>query len=61
MVDIKKYNFYAGGKWHEPASGKYFDSEDPSNGEVWAKVADCNIEDINIAVSHAKNAWYEGP
>ena len=61
MVDIKKYNYYAGGKWHEPASGKYFDSEDPSNGEVWAKVADCNVEDINIAVAHAKNAWYEGP
>ena len=61
MSEIYTYKFYAGNRWHEPSSEKYFESEDPSTGKVWAKVPDCNINDINFAVTSAKNAYYNGP
>src|SRR5260370_20391047 len=40
-----------GGRWVESASGKTFDSINPSSGEVLAKVAEGDAEDIN-------RAWY---
>ena len=61
MSEIQTYKFYAGNRWHEPSSEKYFESEDPSIGKVWAKVPDCNEKDINLAVSSAKHAYYDGP
>ena len=61
MSEVKTYKYYASNKWHEPSSGQYFESEDPSIGKVWAKLPNCNVEDINIAVKSAKNAYYEGP
>ena len=61
MSEIQTYKFYAGNRWHEPSSEKYFESEDPSIGKVWAKVPDCNEKDINLAVSSAKRAYYDGP
>ena len=36
MSEIQTYKFYAGNRWHEPSSEKYFESEDPSIGKVWA-------------------------
>ena len=32
MSEIQTYKFYAGNKWHDPSSEKYFESEDPSIG-----------------------------
>ena len=61
MSEIQTYKFYAGNRWHEPSSEKYFESEDPSIGKVWAKIPDCNEQDINLAVSSAKQAYYDGP
>ena len=61
MSEIQTYKFYAGNKWHNPSSEKYFESEDPSIGKVWARVPDCNEKDINLAVSSAKHAYYDGP
>ena len=58
MSEIQTYKFYAGNKWHNPSSEKYFESEDPSIGKVWAKVPDCNEKDINLAVLSAKQAYY---
>ena len=60
MSEITTYKYYAGNKWYQPSSGQYFESEDPSNGKVWAKLPDCNEVDINIAVKSAKKAYYEG-
>ena len=60
MSEITTYKYYAGNKWHEPSSGQYFESEDPSIGKVWAKLPICNDVDINIAVKSAKKAYYEG-
>ena len=61
MSEIQTYKFYAGNRWHDPYSKKYFESEDPSIGKVWAMVPDCNEKDINLAVSSAKHAYYDGP
>ena len=45
------------GKWVEAASGKTFDSLNPATGEVLAKVAEGDGEDINRAVSAARRAF----
>ena len=58
---MKTFQYFAGNRWHEPAKGQYFDSENPANGEVWARVPDCGVEDVNRAVAAAKSAFYEGP
>src|SRR6202453_3810106 len=48
------------GKWVEAASGKTFDSINPATGEVLAKVAEGDAEDIDRAVTAARRA-FEGP
>ena len=58
---MKVYNYFINNKWVKPIQDKWFDSENPANGKVWAKVPDCRTNDINDAVSAAKNAFYEGP
>ena len=57
---MKIYNCFINNKWVKPHSGKWFYSENPANGEEWAKVSDCNSEDVNDAVKAAKDAFYEG-
>ncbi len=48
------------GKWVAAASGKTFESINPSTGEVLAKVAEGDAEDINRAVEAARRA-FDGP
>src|SRR5215813_2084924 len=48
------------GQWVEAASGKTFDSINPSTGETLATVAEGDAEDINRAVVAARRA-FEGP
>src|SRR5579863_1292521 len=50
-----------GGQWVESASGETFDSYNPSTGEVLAKVAAGEVEDINRAVVAARKAFESGP
>src|SRR5215468_1375706 len=45
------------GKWVEAASNKTFDSLNPATGEVLAKVAEGDAEDINRAVRAARRAF----
>ena len=58
---MKTFQYFANNEWYNPASGKYFGSENPANGETWAQVPDCNTEDVNRAVAAAKAAFYDGP
>lgn len=58
---MKTYQYFVDNKWHDPASGEYFESENPAVGEVWARVPDCREADIDRAVSAAKAAFFEGP
>lgn len=49
-----------GGQWVESASGKTFDTFNPSTGKVLAKVAEGEREDINRAVASARKAFGAG-
>ena len=53
MANIKKYKYFHSNEWHEPISNKWFNSENPANGKVWATVPDCSKKDINMAVMAA--------
>ena len=48
------------GKWVEAASGKTFDTLNPSTGAALASVAEGDAEDINRAVAAARRA-FNGP
>ena len=50
-----------GGLWVDSASGKTFDTINPSTGEVLARVAEGESEDINRAVAAARKAFEGGP
>lgn len=58
---MRTFQYFAGNEWLDPASGQYFDSENPANGEVWARVPDCRDTDVDRAVQAAKSAFYDGP
>ena len=58
---MKTYQYFAANTWHDPASGSYFDSENPATGQVWARLPDCNRDDVDRAVAAAKSAFYDGP
>ena len=49
-------NHFIGGKWVAPASGEYFASHNPANGELLTTVADGDEEDVNRAVAAAADA-----
>ncbi len=50
-----------GGQWVESASGKTFETMNPSTGEVLAHVAEGDSEDVNRAVTAARKAFESGP
>lgn len=58
---MQTFQYFVANAWCDPASGEYFDSENPANGEVWARVPDCNSDDVARAVAAAKSAFYDGP
>ena len=49
------------GKWVESASGKTFPTYNPATGEVLARVASGEHEDIDRAVKAARAAFEKGP
>ncbi len=49
------------GKWVQAASGKTFPTYNPATGEVLAKIAEGDREDIEQAVRAARKAFDEGP
>jgi NAD-dependent aldehyde dehydrogenases len=51
---------FIGGKWVESASGKTFETINPSTGEVLARVAEGDAEDIDRAVVAARRAHESG-
>ena len=57
---METYDHYISGVWEAPASGTYFETENPYTGEVWAKIARGNAQDVDRAVRAAKAA-FEGP
>ncbi len=61
MSNIRTFRYFTGNQWHDPAGGAYINSENPANGEVWARVPDCRETDVNRAVEAARKAFYDGP
>ncbi|MFZ4549055.1 MAG: aldehyde dehydrogenase family protein [Bacteroidales bacterium] len=57
-MNIKeKYDLFINGKFVAPKSGNYFDTINPANEKVLAKVAEANEEDIDLAVKAARKAY----
>ena len=57
----KPRKMFIDGKWVEAASGKTFPSYNPATGEIMARVAEGDREDIDRAVKAARNAFESGP
>src|SRR5208283_3826436 len=57
----KPRKMFIAGKWVDEASGKTFPSYNPATGEVLAKVAEGDREDIDRAVKAARKAFESGP
>ena len=53
----RKFGHFIGGEWRRPADGKYFESTDPSTGDVLASVAQGSSADIDAAVAAARGAF----
>jgi len=60
FLNGKPKRLFIDGRWVEAASGKTFDSVNPSTGEVLASVAEGGSEDIDRAVEAARGA-FDGP
>ncbi len=60
FLDGKPKRMLIDGKWLEAASGKTFETINPSTGEVLARVAEGDSEDIDRAVEAARRA-FNGP
>src|ERR1700752_2032064 len=52
----RRFELFINGAWQAPASGEYFDSFDPSNGEKLASIAQGGAADIDAAVKAARSA-----
>jgi phenylacetaldehyde dehydrogenase len=52
---------FINGQWVDAASGKTFETPNPATGEILARVAEGDAEDINRAVRAARRAFEEGP
>jgi aldehyde dehydrogenase (NAD+) len=55
----RRFGLFIGGAWQPPATGEYFDTHDPSNGEKLAAVAQGSVADIDAAVHAARAAFPE--
>jgi len=53
----EKYDLFIGGKWVKPESKKYFETIDPSNETVLAKVAQAGKKDVDRAFKAADEAF----
>lgn len=52
-----QYGLFIGGKFTAPKSGKYFDTTNPANEKLLAKVAEADEADIDDAVKAARKAF----
>ncbi|MFC7392959.1 aldehyde dehydrogenase family protein [Scopulibacillus cellulosilyticus] len=57
----KSYQLFIDGKWVNAASGKTFESINPSTGELNGIIAEGGKEDVDKAVAAARKAFESGP
>ena len=61
MTAIKDYLMLIDGAWVAASDGGMFDSVNPADGEVWARVPEATAEDVDRAVRAAHLAGTTGP
>ena len=52
-------NVFYGGAWHDPMSGRWHDTVNPSTGESLGRVATCSEADVDAAVAAARRGFLE--
>lgn len=52
-----RYDLFIGGKFMPPAAGNYFDSINPANEQVLAKIAQAGTADVDAAYRAAKKSY----
>ncbi len=57
---IQQFDLFINGEIKPLESGNYFDSIDPSTGEVFARVADASVEDMQSAIKAARACFDSG-
>lgn len=60
-MNNRKWKFYAGGAFHDPVSGEWIESFNPTTGKVWANIPRCSEADVERAVLSAHEAFERGP
>lgn len=58
---MQDYRMLIDGQWVPPASGAYFESEEPFSGRPWARIPRGTAEDVDRAVRAAHAAFSRGP
>jgi len=59
-ISIQQFDLLLEGRISPPLSGKYFDCINPSNGQVFARLADANEIDMEIAIQSARIGFDHG-
>src|SRR3990172_2793317 len=57
---LARYKMFIDGQWVEPASGNYFESDNPYLGKPWALIPRGNAADVDRAVQAARKAFTSG-
>ncbi|MBX7202451.1 MAG: aldehyde dehydrogenase family protein [Bacteroidia bacterium] len=52
-----QYELFINGKWEKPLKGEYFETRNPANEQVLARIAMAGKEDVDRAVTAARNAY----
>ena len=60
MADITTYDMLIDGQWVPASDGAYFDSIDPSDDTIWARIPAATKQDVDKAVEAAQRAL-DGP
>jgi aldehyde dehydrogenase (NAD+) len=58
---MQRFEMFINGESCGPASGEWFDTENPFTGETWAQIAKGNATDVDRAVQAAHAAFSTGP
>ena len=56
-MEIKKYQYYAGGVWRDAEDGRTFDDLEPYSGKIYAKIAAGSRKDMKFAIDAAAEAF----
>src|SRR5579863_3165415 len=57
FLSSQPLKMFIGGRWVDSSSGKAFETRDPGDGKVIAKVAEGDARDIDLAVNAARQAF----